>query len=151
MQHLNDDALRMAEDMRVSCLGVRIAHTHRLVIRIFEQALRPFGVTLPQLELLSALTLLGKPVKPSDLAELTAVERSTMSRNLAVLTDKGWITTTDVSPTGRSMAVGVTEEGSRLLAEARPAWESAQQQVAAAMGEGAAGTIDQWIRQLITR
>lgn len=151
MQHMTDDALGMAEDMRASCLGVRIARTHRLVIRIFEQALRPLGVTLPQLELLSMLTLMGGPVKPSDLAESTAVERSTMSRNLAVLTEKGWIATTDVSPTGRSMAVSITEDGSRLLAQARPAWESAQRQVASAMGNGAPGTIDHWIRALIAQ
>lgn len=98
----------MADDMRADFLGVRIAWVHRLVTRVFEQALRPTGLTLPQLELLSTLTIVSRPIKPNELAEFTAVERSTTSRNLAVPQAKGWVTATDVSPTGRAMAITIT-------------------------------------------
>lgn len=94
------------------CLGLRIARTHRLVTRIFEQALRPLGLTLPQLELLSTLTIVGRPIKPTELADLTAVERSTTSRNLAVMQARGWVTPADVSPTGRAMTISITTAGS---------------------------------------
>lgn len=140
----------MAEDMRLGCLGVRIARAHRLVTRVFEQALRPTGLTLPQLELLSTLTIVGRPVKPTELAELTAVERSTTSRNLAVLQARGWVAPTDVSPTGRAMAITITAAGSRQLAEARTAWEQAQTHISSALGTNAVATLDQWIHQLLT-
>lgn len=149
MQHIDGDAQAMAEDMRVGCLGLRIARTHRLVTRIFEQALRPLGLTLPQLELLSTLTIVGRPIKPTELADLTAVERSTTSRNLAVMQARGWVATADVSPTGRAMAISITTAGSRQLAEARTAWELAQDRTHRALGPDAAPVLDQWIRELL--
>ena len=45
MQQMDAAARSLAEDMRAGCLGLRIGRTHRLVSRIFEQALRPLGVT----------------------------------------------------------------------------------------------------------
>lgn len=149
MQHSEGAAFALADDMRASCLGVRIGRTHRLVTKAFEQSLRPLGVTLPQLEMLSTLTLVAGPIKPAELAQLTAVERSTMSRNLSVLQDKGWVATTETSATGRSMAVTITAEGSRQLAAARPAWEAAQREVSAALGADAPDTLDHWIRALM--
>lgn len=134
--------------MRAGCLGVRISRTHRLVTRIFEQALRPVGLTLPQLELLSTLTIVGRPVRPTELADLTAVERSTTSRNLAVMQARGWVTTADVSPTGRAMAMSITTAGSRQLAQARAAWERAQEHIHRTLGPDAAPVLDQWIRDL---
>src|SRR5215813_4049967 len=92
---------RLAAAMAEGCVATRISRLHRLVARRFEQALRPLGVTLPQLEVLAALTIVGRPVRPTDLADLLAVERSTMSRNLAVLEGAGWIATAQRSPTGR--------------------------------------------------
>jgi DNA-binding MarR family transcriptional regulator len=149
MQHTDGAADALAADMRISCLGTRVGRAHRLVTRIFEQALRPYGVTLPQLELLATLTSVAAPIRPGELAELTAVERSTMSRNLGVLQDKGWVATTGTSPTGRSMAVTITAAGTRLLASARPAWDSAQEQVAAALGPDSPATFDGWITRLV--
>lgn len=43
----------------------------------------------------------GRPIKPTELADLTTVERPTTSRNLAVMQTRGWVTTADVSPAGR--------------------------------------------------
>jgi DNA-binding MarR family transcriptional regulator len=148
MQHHDDQALEMAELMRTGCLGVRMDRMHRLVTRVFEEALRPLGLSLPQLELLSTLTLVGHPIRPAELAELTAVERSTMSRNLAVLQDRGWVVTTRSSPTGRTMAVTITPEGSRQLADAHTAWSSAQHTIITALGADAPAVLDGWITGL---
>ena len=97
-------AKRLASAMRQECLGVRVSRMHRLVSRAFEIALRPVGVSLPQLEVLSALTSVAGPIKPTDLADLLLIDRSTMSRNLALLESKGWVAKTETSPTGRSPA-----------------------------------------------
>ncbi len=62
---------------------------------------------------------------------------------------RGWVTTADVSPTGRAMAITITITGSRQLAEARTAWELAQARTHRALGPDAAPVLDQWIRGLL--
>jgi DNA-binding MarR family transcriptional regulator len=64
------------------------------VSRTFGNTLRPVGVSLPQLEVLPALTGVARPIKPSELAHLLFIDRSTMSSNLALMETKGWLSIT---------------------------------------------------------
>ena len=125
--------------------GCASAVLHRIVARRFDQSLRPLGLTLPQLEALSALTLIGHPVRPGVLADYLAVERSTMSRNLAVLEERGWARTVEWSPTGRSMTFGITGPGTEVLSRAGDAWREAQAAVTALLGADAPGRLDTWL------
>jgi DNA-binding MarR family transcriptional regulator len=140
------DALALAEVMRRECLGVRVGRLHRIVSRTFDQALRPVGLTLPQLEILTALTIFGAEVKPAVLADELVVERSTMSRNLALLKDRGLLRTI-TSPAGRTMAVAITPEGTALLAVARASWSEAQASLLDVLGTSAASTLDSWLSE----
>ena len=63
------------------------------------------------MEVLGALVLNDTPPRPPDLAKWLAVERSTMNRNLALMEKRGYVRTTETSPTGRSQRVTVTREG----------------------------------------
>ncbi len=148
MQHLADNrvaARELATAMADGCIGVRVSRLQRIVARHFDQALRPIGLSIPQMEILGTLTIMSGPVRPAALADALAVERSTMSRNLAAMEAAGLITTAERSATGRSMAVGITEAGTRALAHARTAWESAQAQVLATLGDEAVPTLDVWL------
>ncbi len=127
---------------------MRVAYLHRLVSRRFEQALRPLGLSVPQLEILSALILCGGPRRPGELAERLGMERSTVSRNLALMTRHGLVETTETSPTGRSLWVTVTAGGRSALARAEEAWRSAQADVQKAIGPEAAGMMDDWLVSL---
>lgn len=150
MQH-NDDrdvAQRLTADMIEGCLGVRVGRLHRLVAREFERHLRPLGLSLQQLEVLSTLTACGGPVRPSVVADLLAVERSTMSRNLAVLTDRRWVRAADVSSTGRSLTVEITDAGTAKLAQAYNAWAAAQTILTTSLDNTAAATLDSWLTAL---
>ena len=141
-------AERLTQDMIAGCFGVRVGRLHRLVAREFERHLRPVGLSLQQLEMLSTLTACDRPVKPTVVADLLAVERSTMSRNLAILIERGWAASTDTSATGRSLAVQITDAGTAKLAEADDAWQQAQQALLARLGPGAATTLDGWLHAL---
>ena len=138
-------AAELAREMRADCVGMRVGRLHRIVARRFDQSLRPLGLTLPQLEVLSALTLAGHPVRPGALADYLAVERSTMSRNLSVLEDRGWARTAERSPTGRSMTFAITGPGTEVLARAGDAWREAQAGVAALLGADAPARLDTWL------
>lgn len=143
MQH---EAQELAALMREGCLGVRISRLHRLVARRYDQALRPLGLTLPQLEVLAVLTLLG-PLKPAAVADALGVERSTISRNLAAMQARGWVSL-DASPAGRTVSVTLTEEGARTLGSARAAWTEAQTALVDVLGAPSAATLDSWLAAL---
>ena len=147
MQH-KAFAVGLAMKMQEGCVGTRVGRLHRLVDRRFEQHLRPLGLSVPQMEVLSALTLIAQPVKPSALADALNVERSTMSRNLAAMQERGWVAPGDVSATGRSMTIVITEDGTAKLGSAESAWEAAQASLVAALGADASGTLDSWLQEL---
>ena len=147
MQH-KAQADRLANAMREQCVGVRVGRMHRLVSRAFESALRPVWISLPQLEVLSALTIVTRPIRPTELADLLSIDRSTMSRNLALMETKGWVETTETSPTGRSLTVQISRAGTTQLATAERAWSTAQETVAASLGADAATTLDSWLSAL---
>lgn len=91
------------------------------------------------------------PRRPTELAARLGMERSTVSRNLALMTHHGLVETTETSPTGRSLRVTVTATGRRALAEAEQAWRSAQVDVENAIGPTAAGEMDGWLAGLAER
>ena len=113
--------------MQASCLGVRVGRLQRLVGRRFDQALRPLGLSISQMEVLSALTIMQTSLRPGELAAALSIERSTMSRNLALMEKHGLVETTETSPTGRSTKIGITALGSQTLADATTAWGEASE------------------------
>jgi DNA-binding MarR family transcriptional regulator len=106
------------------CLAMRIRRLDRSLSRIYEGALRPHGLTIAQLGLLAAVASSG-PVQPSRLGEILDLERSTVSRNVALLLRKGWVSAVAVG-NGRSQLLAITRRGENLLNEALPAWRRAQ-------------------------
>ena len=148
MQHDEEVARALAHRMNAGCLGLRVGRLQRLVVREFEQRLRPLGLSLPQLEILSALTGLGEPVRPTALADLLGVERSTMSRNLAGLQERELVHAAAVSASGRSLTVTTTEAGTALLAAADGAWTEAQRALVDRVGPAAPGILDTWLSSL---
>ena len=140
-------AKRLSTEMAAGCLGARVERLHRLVVREFDRRLRPIGLSLQQLQVLSTLTLCARPIRPTMVADLLAIERSTMSRNLAVLTERGLVHSPDASATGRSLTVAVTEAGNAKLAEAATAWADAQAVLTTALGD-VAPVLDDWLAAL---
>lgn len=138
----------LAAAMRAGCLGVRVARLHRLVARAYEQALQPLGVSLPQIEILSLLMAAGGPVKPTVLAAESMAERSTLSRNLALMQAKGWIAVVKTSQTGRTMSVTIAAAGVEVLARATDGWRRLQAATTDALGPDACSTLEGWIDSL---
>ncbi|MEU3983442.1 MarR family transcriptional regulator [Streptomyces sp. NPDC026672] len=139
-------AAELAAAMQAGCLGSRVGRLHRMVARRFDQALRPTGVSLPQLEVLGILLRDG-PLKPSAVAERLAVERSTISRNLALMERHGWIAL-DISPSGRVTSAATTDRGVAALASAAGAWATAQRELTEVIGVDVAPAVDDWLGTL---
>src|SRR5258708_40368870 len=108
-QHMMADDL--AAEVAGACLGMRVARLHRVVTRLYEQALQTVGLSQPQMEVLTTLISAAGPVRPAALAGRLMLERSTVSRNLALMQDRGWVAVAETSATGRAMAVTITDAG----------------------------------------
>jgi DNA-binding MarR family transcriptional regulator len=57
---------------------MRVSRLHRLVARVYEQALQTVGLSLPQMEILTVLISATGPVRPAALAGRLMLERSTV-------------------------------------------------------------------------
>jgi DNA-binding MarR family transcriptional regulator len=144
----NAAARDLAAAMREGCLGTRVSRLHRLVARAYEHELQASGISLPQIEILSYLMNVADAVRPAVLAAELMVERSTLSRNLALMRAKGWIVGVTTSPTGRTTSVTIADPGIDVLASAASGWRRRQAQIETALGPDARSMLDHWIDSL---
>jgi len=128
----SDDIL---ETTRCLCLAARRAS--RTITREFDQALRAHGLRATQFTLLSALNIAG-PLAIGALADLLANDRTTITRNLALVEKRGLASVRADKADARSRVATITPEGKALLQEAMPIWRKVQNELTDAMGEPAA-------------
>jgi len=114
------------------CLAVRVRRLGRVITRIYDAALAPHGINIAQLNLLAAIAVAKRP-RPTDLTRLLDVEKSTLSRDLTRMQQRGWVRS-DPVPARRGRSLALTPAGSRVLIQARPAWEKAQAAARAELG-----------------
>jgi DNA-binding MarR family transcriptional regulator len=74
------------------------------------------------------------PTTIGDLAEGLGIERTTLTRNLGVLEDQGWVKIGVGVTDGRSRVVTVTPKGRKAVSAAMPAWRRAQAAAGDAIG-----------------
>jgi DNA-binding MarR family transcriptional regulator len=122
-----------AECIDCSCLAAR--RTARTLTRHYEQILKPTGLTVTQFGLLAMLSL-GGPQPLSRFAGLLGVERTTLTRNLRPLQDRGWVTDS-ASGDRRVRLLAITKRGTAAAREALPYWRDAQKSIARRLGAGA--------------
>jgi DNA-binding MarR family transcriptional regulator len=128
----------LLETTRCLCLAARRAA--RAITREFDQALRPCGLRATQFTLLSALHLAG-PQAIGALAELLSSDRTTLTRNLAVLAQRGWVTFKHDRDDARIRIAAVTAKGTHAVTAALPAWRATQQRLTAEIGARTAASL----------
>jgi DNA-binding MarR family transcriptional regulator len=114
------------------CLCLASRRAARAITRAFDRQLRPHGIRATQFSILTNLLLRG-PLTISKLAEFLGVDRTTLTRNLALVEKEGWV---DIRPgdDARSRVVAATRKGRAAVTAALPAWRKAQQGASAVMG-----------------
>jgi DNA-binding MarR family transcriptional regulator len=98
---------------------------------LYDHWLRAHGIEGPQYALLAMLERLGE-TSQTTLGRRFDLDKTTLSRNLKVLKQKGWIETLPGTD-GRERRIRLTPGGRQRVAAARPAWRKAQSQLRAAL------------------
>src|SRR5947199_9620506 len=116
-----------------TCIAVRLRLLNRVVTNLYDDALRPLGLKVSQLNLLVVTAKLGL-AQPAKVCDLLHLDTSTLSRNVERMRAKGWL---EVVPgeDARTQPFRLTAQGRRLLERAVPAWERAQRQAEELLGE----------------
>jgi len=114
------------------CIAMRVRVLNRVVTKIYDDCLRPYGLRAAQQNILVAVSLM-KLATPSELERRLSLDKSTVSRNVERMRARGWL---EVVPgaDARTQSFRLTAQGRRMLEGAVPAWERAQEQAAALLG-----------------
>jgi DNA-binding MarR family transcriptional regulator len=101
--------------------------------RAFDRHLRPHGIRTTQFTLLAMLELRG-PTPLTELADALGMERTTLTRNLALLEAERWVDSRSDPDDARARIIALAPKGRAMVAAALPAWRKAQAQAAASIG-----------------
>src|SRR4051812_40800632 len=129
-----------------TCIAVRLRLLNRVVMNFYDDALRPLGLKVSQLNILIVAARLGL-ARPAQVCEILQLDTSTLSRNVERMRVKGWL---EVVPEedARAQPFRLTPQGKRLIERAVPAWEEAQQQAGELLGDEGIALLDKAARQL---
>src|SRR5262249_14901159 len=72
------------------CIAVKLRMLTRAVTKIYNRALRPHGLTVSQMNILVAASYIGQ-AKQQDICQALHLEKSTLSRDLARMRERGWV------------------------------------------------------------
>ena len=118
--------------VRDHCLCLRAQRAARAMARRFDEAFRSIGITSGQFSLLMSLNR-PKPPTLGSVAELLAMDRTTLTANIKPLEKRGLLTVTPDPADRRARLLSLTPEGRAVLAEAVPLWHATQAAVEAAV------------------
>ena len=135
-----------AEIIAGECLAVRLRTLNRAISALYDEALRPQGLRIGQLNLLTAIARMGT-ARPATLCRLLRMDKSTLSRDVEVLRRNSWIEVDD-SAGRRSRPLRLTAAGGTLLEAVVPAWRQAQEQARALIGGEASVVLGQVVDRL---
>src|SRR5262245_41259086 len=124
-----------------NCLCLASRRAARAITRSFDKHLRPQGIRITQFSVLSILATRG-PLSISDLADRLDADRTTLTRNLALLESRALVKIR-TGEDARTRIVAIAPKGESTLARALPAWRKAQYAMTELVGNQVADSLRQ--------
>ncbi len=123
-----------------NCTNRKLRMATRLVTQAYDTAMQSAGLKATQFTLLATLRGLGNPPL-TKLAEAMVMDRTTLTRNLKPLVNKGLIRI-GTEQDQRVRQIQLTPQGRQLLDDAMPQWQQIQIRVVESLGQ------ERWARFL---
>ncbi len=133
------DALALSE-VEKTCLCLNTRKVARAMTQQYDAFLQSTGLRVTQFNVLVAIGLAGE-VPLTRLAEVLAMDRTTLARNLKPLSSQDLVTIETSAEDRRVRVIKLTEHGCRVLQDALPRWRQAQQQVVSQLGVSQSQTL----------
>lgn len=124
--------------VRDTCLCLHVQRAARALARRFDEALRPVGLTNGQFSLLMSLNR-PEPAGMGGVANLLAMDRTTLTAALKPLERRGLLTVASDPKDGRARVLSLTDAGRAVLARAVPIWTREHAAIDEVLAGGSAG------------
>jgi len=123
-----------------TCIATRVRQLSRIITRVYDDAMRPHGITASQYTLLTQLAQRDS-ITAVEIGFALDIEKSTLSRNLKRLLALHLIVMDP--PAGRKgRGLHLTPKGQAVIKDAFPVWRDAQARATQVMGSGSRETLD---------
>ena len=127
-ERLKRDAAEVIHD----CIATRLRMASRMITKVYDDALRPLGLTVTQMSMLVVAEDRGL-IRQSEVGAELRLDDSTLSRNLERMHANGWLEEVPADD-ARVHSYRLTEAGRTLLEKAVPAWRGAQAEAQRLLG-----------------
>jgi DNA-binding MarR family transcriptional regulator len=127
--------IEVTHEVAHTCLCLHAQRAARALARRFDGALRHLGLTTGQFSLLMSLNRTDPPTIGS-VADLLAMDRTTLTANLKPLVRRGLVRSIADDADGRVRRLELTAEGRELLVAAVPVWRREHAAVERALADG---------------
>ncbi len=114
-------------NMFTDCYCTQFRRSANALTGVYDDALRPVGLKITQFSLLRALERLDAATY-TEIAGEVGLDKTTISRNLKLLIDAGWVNVTSEAD-ARVKVARLSKEGAEKLRSAEPYWRRAQNRV----------------------
>ncbi len=118
---------------KLPCMCGSLRRTSRALTQLYETALRPLGLRATQFTILQALSLAGE-VTQSELGEMLALDSTTLTRTLGLMSRQGWIAERR-GQDRRERWLRLSRAGETQLNRALPLWEKVQSRLRHQLGD----------------
>jgi DNA-binding MarR family transcriptional regulator len=130
---LLDDERTALREVATTCLCRKARVAARTLTRFYDRHFGESGIEPTQFNILVAIRL-TEPVSMIRLADILGLERTTLTRNLALLQRDGLVTTAR-GKDARQRLHSLTATGRQVLKKALPRWKRAQQAAISVLGQ----------------
>ena len=114
--------------MFTDCYATQFRRSSNALTRIYDDALRPVGIRITQFSLLRGLARLGD-ASVTQLAQEACLDRTTMSRNMKLLIEAGWVDVIPASTDKREKVLHINAKGHLVIKRAMRYWARAQKRI----------------------
>ena len=125
-----DTELDTSAARRCACINIR--RTDRVMTQFYDEMLAASGLPIAQFGLLATLAEAG-PITINGLAQIMDIDRTTLTRNLGLLSKQGMVQSRE-GEDRRTRLVVLTRAGEEALRRAWPLWQEAQACIERALG-----------------
>jgi DNA-binding MarR family transcriptional regulator len=115
------------------CTCANLRRAARAVTRLYNHELRSEQIEVTQFTVLTALERAGE-ISQGKLGKLLALDSTTLTRMLELLTKRGWIQEKE-GDDRRFRIIGLTTAGRAKLRQSLPHWKRAQERMQRVLGE----------------
>jgi DNA-binding MarR family transcriptional regulator len=133
-----------AADVVAGCIATRLRLAARAITKLYDDALRPFGLTVAQMSMLAVAAHRGV-IRQAEASAQLRMDNSTLSRNLELMRENGWLEVVNESD-ARVHSHQLTEAGLALFERAVPNWRVAQQWAGELLGEAGVEALHRFAR-----